>query len=200
MVALLSPLLWPPAPLCSLLPSLLLLNAAAAATALPPQPWRWLGPPAPGAALPALTIGLRRARPELLAARLLEVSDPRSASYGRYLSVDEVAALAAPAPTTVRAVTDWLRGHGLEPRRSRGGDYLELTDAPVAAVAAALGAEFFEYEAGGRVVHRAPAGAAALPPKLREHVDGIFPLRVLPPRRRSHAVKSTELAQNVGPL
>jgi hypothetical protein len=118
----------------------------------------------------------------------LEVSDPGGPYYGQYLSIDEVAALAAPAPESVRVVTEWLRSHGLEPTVSRSGDWVELANAQIAAVSEALATSFFEFEAEGsdRRVHRAPAGAV-LPLALREHVDdgAIFPLKVLPPRGSS---------------
>ena len=174
---------------------LLLGGMAALCTPARADEWRRVGPAAPGATLPSLVIGLRHADPGALAARLRQVSEPGSEQYGRYLTIEQVAALAQPAPGAAEAVTAWLREHGLEPRQSRSGDYLRLDGpVPIAAVARALGAEFFEYEraGSGRRVHRAPAGAA-LPPHLLAHVDGIFPLRVLPParrRRRSRAARA----------
>ena len=41
----------------------------------------------------------------------LEVSDPSSPNYGNYLTMDQVAALSAPEPHHVQAVTSWLDGH-----------------------------------------------------------------------------------------
>lgn len=60
-----------------------------------------------------MQIGLKEQNLEKLQERLLEMSNPDHADYGKHMSRDEVEALTAPSAKTVSAVNDWLASHGV---------------------------------------------------------------------------------------
>lgn len=110
---------------------------------------RSLGRTAPDASV-SVVVGFAWRQPEELARLLRDVRDPRSPSYGRYLSAQEFAQRFAPRAREVAAAARHLRRAGLsvvEVSRSR---LLLAARGRAAAVERALGTALVEVVDGGR--------------------------------------------------
>lgn len=59
-------------------------------------------------------IGLKEQNLDKLQKRLLEMSDPNHADYGKHMSLAEVEEMTAPSAKSVAAVTAWLASHGIK--------------------------------------------------------------------------------------
>lgn len=74
--------------------------------------------PASPQELIVLRIGLAQNDPKGLEQTLLEISDPASSSYGKYLSQDAILRFMQPTNNTVNAVKSWLSSHGISTNTS----------------------------------------------------------------------------------
>ncbi|KAG6016269.1 hypothetical protein E4U43_003986, partial [Claviceps pusilla] len=128
-----------------------------------------------------VAIGLAQHGFAALEEKLLQVSSPHHANYGKHLSSREVQQLVQPAPESVRAVRQWLAGS--EPLRdanitaSDAGDWLELTMS-VACLEELLQTEYWVFQ-------HAPTGSFAirslawsLPAHLVDVVEVVTPSNV----------------------
>ncbi|MGX5182158.1 S53 family peptidase [Streptomyces avermitilis] len=98
-----------------------------------------------------------------LAAYAKAVSDPNSASYGKYLSAQQAQARFGATKAQVAAVTDWLKSAGLKVTGSTQ-HYVTVTG-DVAAAEKAFGTQLHNYVKGGKT-YRAPAKTASAPAAL----------------------------------
>jgi subtilase family serine protease len=98
-----------------------------------------------------------------LAAYAKAVSDPDSASYGKYLSAKQADARYGATKAQVDAVTDWLKSAGLEVTGTTR-HYVSVTG-DVAAAEKAFGTQLHNY-AKGKKTYRAPAENASVPAAL----------------------------------
>ena len=104
----------PPASTMSLRGMCVLLGAGAASAlqvAAPPIEAPWTigsGSVAPSLVLPKLFVAIKEQNGAEVEKIALAASDPTSDSYGNHLSVDELAALTAPAAADVQKVRGWL--------------------------------------------------------------------------------------------
>ncbi|PIL23442.1 hypothetical protein GSI_14753 [Ganoderma sinense ZZ0214-1] len=122
-----------------------------------------------------LTIGFPSNNAEALQATLLDVSDPSSTNYGQHLSKAEVARLASPRPDSVKAITDWLGGHGLSVEsRSYSGETLTVR-VPVARANAILAANFTAYTHDTTNTTMIRTLSYSLPAYLHDHVAFVYP-------------------------
>lgn len=165
--------------------------AAAAASGPSRHPhWRIEGELAPEDSV-RLLFGLRARNESALFAKAAAVADPKSREFRRYLSLDAVRQLAAPADPErlMRWARAELRATQVEVTLSR--DFVTVV-APHAAVAAALSTGPFlshVHIASGRRVARA-ARRASLPAAVAGDVDvvqGVFDLLDSPRERRAAA-------------
>ncbi|EFW98614.1 alkaline serine protease [Grosmannia clavigera kw1407] len=109
--------------------------------------------------------------------RLMEISTPGSALYGKHMSAEEVADFFAPAPSAVSAVHEWLTGHGIAAERigqSANKQWLQF-DATVEEAEDLLLAEFFMWEHTETGAHDISTEEYHLPERIREHVDYVTP-------------------------
>jgi subtilase family serine protease len=84
---------------------------------------------------------------------LAAVSDPDSASYGKYLNSSQFASRYAPAAADVKTVTSWLTGQGLKVRDSlAGGLYVEASGT-TAQINKTFGTTVRDYTYQGKTVH-----------------------------------------------
>lgn len=75
-----------------------------------------------------LSIALKNQNLDTLSSFVAAVSDPRSASYGKYLTWEEVGEMVAPSPASLARVGRWLRSNGVDDFTSEGtGDFLAIT-------------------------------------------------------------------------
>lgn len=77
-----------------------------------PAQWSAAGKADQGAMMKA-SIGLKQSNIEALQAKLLDISNPDSPNYGKWLTQKEVEAYTAPKPSDVAAVKAWLAAAGV---------------------------------------------------------------------------------------
>ena len=99
-----------------------------------------------------------------LAAYAKAVSDPSSASYGKYLSAKKAQARFGATKAQVAAVKSWLRSNGLKVTGVTQ-HYVSVTG-DVAAAEKAFGTQLHNYTKGAKT-YRAPAKAASVPESLK---------------------------------
>ncbi|MET9480079.1 S53 family peptidase [Streptomyces sp. NPDC006638] len=92
-----------------------------------------------------------------------EVSDPSSASYGKYLSARQAAARFGPTADQVARVTAWLKSAGLKVTGTQP-HYLTVTG-DAAAVEKAFSTQLHDYAKGGHT-YRAPVATPSVPDSL----------------------------------
>ena len=155
--------------------------------------WRELGRSDPLAELPqTLSFALRQRNLDRLRDVVSKVSDVGHDEYGRYLDLDELAALVAPPRADLQAVLRTLRealpsSRALTVGRTR--DVVSVHGARVSEVEALLGARLVHYEhkGSGLHVHRALGGGGGggtagytLPRSLRRTVEVVSALDHMP--------------------
>ncbi|WP_305783421.1 S53 family peptidase [Symbioplanes lichenis] len=103
---------------------------------------------------------------------LARLSDPDSASYGKWLTGEQFRARHAPAASDVRAVTSWLEGQGLRLRGTvAGGLYVEASGT-TAQVDKTFGTTVRDYTYQGKTVH-ANSTDLSLPADAPAVISGI---------------------------
>ncbi|KAJ7639495.1 family S53 protease [Roridomyces roridus] len=124
-------------------------------------------------------VNLRMALPSKdaagLHATLLDVSDPKSANYGKHLSKDEANAFLAPTADAVSTVQEWLSSKGLVGTVSAGaGDWLSVS-ANVSTANELLSAKYetFQHIDSGKTYHRTLS--YSLPAEVTNLIDHIHP-------------------------
>ncbi|MBW8737109.1 MAG: S8/S53 family peptidase [Streptomyces turgidiscabies] len=105
------------------------------------------------------------------------VSDPRSASYGKYLTAAQVQRRFGASPAQVAAVKAWLKSAGLEVTGVTA-HYVTVTG-DVAAAEKAFSTQLHNYAKGTRT-YRAPAKAASAPESLNGAVLTVTGLDTAP--------------------
>jgi subtilase family serine protease len=105
-------------------------------------------------------------------ATLKAISDPSSASYGKWLSNQAFDAQYAPAKTSVTAVQDWLRGQGFTVTQTLpSGMYVEASGT-TAQVEKVFGSTLKNYSYQGKTV-RANSSELSLPASTPAAVTGV---------------------------
>ncbi|KAI0788230.1 subtilisin-like protein [Fomes fomentarius] len=133
-----------------------------------------LHPASPGSSI-ELTLGLPPSNVEGLHAALLDVSDPDSPNYGKYLSKSEVEAFVAPTPESVKVITDWLSKTNIKPKVvSPSGDMLRV-DVSVQAANALLAANYTEFEDQTTNQTIVRTLSYSLPADVQKHLQFIYP-------------------------
>lgn len=90
-----------------------------------------------------LSIAMQQQNIAKLESELAKVSTPGKASYGKYLSMEEVNALFAPSNKSISAVISWLSKSGIN--ATTDGNYVDLTTT-VGTANSLLGAKFANYQ------------------------------------------------------
>lgn len=127
-------------------------------------------------ALLPMRIGLRQNSHALSRAEewLMAISDPSSPAYGRHWSQEDVIKAFEPADETLRAVTEWLAGHGIEHFTHTENRQWLAFDLPAHQAEKFLQTRYFEHRnSKGRF--EVSCDEYSLPPALREHVDFVMP-------------------------
>ncbi|RPD54225.1 family S53 protease-like protein [Lentinus tigrinus ALCF2SS1-7] len=106
---------------------------------------------------------------------LYDVSDPKSANYGKYLSKAEVEAFVAPKPDSVKAVTDWLGQHNIHSQTvSPSGDMLRI-DVPVSTANTLLAANFTVFKDQSSNVTLTRTLSVTIPDDVAPYLEFIYP-------------------------
>jgi subtilase family serine protease len=103
------------------------------------------------------------------------VSNPRSASYGKYLTPAAFRAKFAPSQADVGAVQSWLRGQGFTVDYTPTNNHYVAAEGTVAQVQTAFATRLNLYQVRGQTV-RAPAADVTIPSSLASVVSGVVGL------------------------
>ncbi len=132
-----------------------------------------------GPASPSADVGFRvylgwrdESAVEALAAA---VSDPRSPSYGKYLSPGAFRSAFAPTASSVGAVKNWLVHEGFSVVHTPANHHYVSAEGTVGQAAAAFGTSFGMYQADGLTV-RSPSTDVSIPSSLAGIVSGVIGL------------------------
>jgi tripeptidyl-peptidase-1 len=119
----------------------------------------------------SLTIGLAQQNLDQLASKLLAVSTPGNAAYGKHLDVDDVNAMFAPTAEAKQAVQSWLTNAGVS-KVSSDGHWVTFSST-VGKANSLLNTTFLTYQNGG--VSKVRTTQYSVPDELMEHIDLISP-------------------------
>lgn len=115
-------------------------------------------------------LGLRdQATAESLA---LAVSDPRSSSYGQFLTPSQFNDRFAPSSSDVSAVSSWLQSQGLSVDFVPSNNHYVAAEGTVAQVQTAFGAQLARYAVNGKSL-RAPSSDLMVPGSLAGTISGV---------------------------
>lgn len=118
-----------------------------------------------------LSIAMQQQNIAQLESMIAKVSTLGSASYGKYLDMEEVNALFAPSNQSVSAVMAWLSKAGIN--ATTDGDYVDLTTT-VGTANSILGANFLNYQ-DTTGVSKLRTLQYSVPDSLSSHIDLITP-------------------------
>ncbi|MFI7098745.1 protease pro-enzyme activation domain-containing protein [Streptomyces sp. NPDC050161] len=135
-----------------------------------------------------------------LAAYARAVSDPHSASYGKYLSPDQVKARYGATHEQIAKVTDWLKSSGLKVTGT-GSRYLTVKG-DASAAERAFATDLHNYRKDGHTYH-APSATASAPGALSDAVLTVTGLDNAPRLARHHSTElppPSDVFRNAGPF
>lgn len=137
-----------------------------------PASWTATGDANPETVL-KMHIGLKQNNIKGLEAKLLDVSNPQSTNYGKWLSKDELESYTKPTDETVTLVKTWLASHGIESSSSATPDWLEIS-VPVSKAESLLNTRYSLFTADNKNFVPGTLGYS-LPELLHSHIDDIQP-------------------------
>jgi tripeptidyl-peptidase-1 len=111
--------------------------------------------------------------------RLMEISDPRHADYGKWLSIEQITEIMAPAQANIDIVTNYLQSHGVQSEVFVTRDMV-IANISIATLESMLQTKFRSYERKGLTVFRVDR-AYRLPLEVAQVVDIVDPLIRFPP-------------------
>lgn len=103
------------------------------------------------------------------------VSDPKSASYGQYLTPQQFRQKFSPSQSQVNAVQSWLRSQGFSIVYTPQNNHYVSAEGTVAQAAAAFGTSFGMYSVDGLTL-RAPSSDISVPSSVAGSVSGVIGL------------------------
>jgi subtilase family serine protease len=103
------------------------------------------------------------------------VSDPRSSSYGKYLTPQDFRKRFAPSQQQVGAVQSWLRSQGFKIDYTPQNNHYVEAEGTVAQAQTAFGTSFGMYKVNGKTV-RAPSSDVSVPDSVAASVSGVIGL------------------------
>jgi subtilase family serine protease len=132
-----------------------------------------------GAANPSDSIGFRVYlgwnNPSAVESLARAVSDPKSASYGRYLTAQQFRQQFAPSQAQVGAVQNWLRSQGFSVVYTPQNNHYVSAEGTVAQAAAAFGTTFGMYSVDGLTL-RSPSRDLTVPTSIAGSISGVLGL------------------------
>ncbi|KAI0506816.1 subtilisin-like protein [Xylaria bambusicola] len=149
----------------------------------------------PAKAVLPMRIGLKQSNLEAGHQRLMEISNPESADYGKHMSAEEVITFFAPNENSVDAVQDWLQSEGISPDRitlSANKQWVQF-DATADEVENLLFADFYVWEHSDGSTDLS-TDSYHVPSKIQEHIDYVTPGTRL--RSRQHAAKEKKMKRS----
>jgi subtilase family serine protease len=113
--------------------------------------------------------------PAAAAALAAAVSDPKSSSYGHYLSPAQFRKQFAPAASNVAQVQNWLKSQGFSLTYTPKNGHYIAAEGSVAQLQTAFGVSFANYLVQGQLV-RAPSSDVSVPSSLANIVSAVIGL------------------------
>ncbi|KAK2608358.1 hypothetical protein QQS21_003043 [Conoideocrella luteorostrata] len=140
-----------------------------------PSQWKSSGTPNPKT-LMKMQIGLKQKDMAGLQKKLMDISDPNSANYGKWLSKEELESYTAASEESVKQVKTWLATFGIKDGDiSRPtADWIEV-NVPISQAETMLKSkyELYTHDGTGQTLPR--TNEYSIPQSLHEHVDTIQP-------------------------
>ncbi|XP_056152046.1 tripeptidyl-peptidase 1 [Lampris incognitus] len=148
---------------------------------LVPVDWAHVGRVSPTEEL-ELTFALKQQNVGLLEKTLRLLSDPDSAQYGKYLSLEEVSSLVRPTELTQKFVRQWLQSHGVTNcQTTHTQDFLQCTMTAKVAETLLQGIKFHRFIRDGHSVVRS-SSPYSVHETVLEHLDFVGGVHRFPPR------------------
>jgi len=113
--------------------------------------------------------------PEGAVALAKSLSDPRSSSYGKYLTANQFRARFAPSAADTAKVQNWLRGQGFDVQYTPKNNHYVSAEGTVAQLQAAFNAQFAMYNVPGATL-RAPSSEVSVPSQFAGVIKGVYGL------------------------
>lgn len=141
---------------------------------LPAVPSGWaLKSAAPADLKINMQIALKEQNLDKLQQRLLQISNPDHADYGKHMSRAEVEAMTAPSDKTVAAVTSWLASHGVTSSKVSNG-FIKV-DVTVSQAQQMLGTEYGVYHNADKDQFTVRTTEYSLPKSVHSEIAMIQP-------------------------
>jgi tripeptidyl-peptidase-1 len=131
-----------------------------------------------------VTMSLTKSNDATMTKLFNEVSDPKSARYGQFLSTEEVQAMTRPSKESVKAVESFLLEHDVEFTTSPMGHTITL-EPTVAQASKMFGANFSLVVSESTKQTATVGDKVTLPASLSAHVEAVYGVHglPLPPRK-----------------
>ena len=113
--------------------------------------------------------------PDGAAALAKAVSDPRSGSYGQYLTSNQFRSRFAPSAADTAKVRNWLKSQGFDITYTPANNHYINVEGTLAQAAAAFGSQFGVYQVQGQLV-RSPMSDLSIPSELAATVKAVIGL------------------------
>lgn len=141
----------------------------------PLSQWRTVGSAPPETHM-NIHIGLKQGDIRGLERTLLDISDPKSTNYGKWLNKSQVESYTQASEVTVRLVRDWLSSSGIPSQAISQPlpDWLEV-NAPLSQIQGLLNSNYkvFQHRDTNRTILRTTE--YSVPESLHQHIDTIQP-------------------------
>ena len=149
--------------------------------------WRQSAEPVNRSEALRVVLALKRRNMDQLDALFWSISDPRSMGYGNRMSAEAVRALISPGAQAIRAVTEWLKQHGVaQVAVSAHEDYITV-DATVGQLEQLFGLQFKVYmNRDGKTLTRS-MDKVVIPEQITDVVALVLGIADLPePLQKQH--------------
>jgi subtilase family serine protease len=113
--------------------------------------------------------------PDAAVALARAISDPKSASYGKYLTANQFRVRFAPSASDTAKVQNWLRSQGFDVQYTPKNNHYISAEGTVAQLQTAFNVPFALYKVQGKMV-RSPAADVSIPSELAGSVSAVLGL------------------------
>ncbi|CEJ81877.1 hypothetical protein VHEMI01984 [[Torrubiella] hemipterigena] len=138
-----------------------------------PEGWSSTGNTHPDTML-RMQIGLKQSNVKGLEQKLLDISNPSSPNYGKWLTKEQIDAYVKPDDKSVNVVKDWLASHGIKDVTHSAVDWIEVK-VPVSTAEKLLNTKYSTYKDSKSGVELPRAIEYSLPASLHQHIDTVQP-------------------------
>lgn len=138
-----------------------------------PAGWEHKHAAAPDAKI-TLHVGLKENNLDQLQKRLLEMSDPYHANYGKHMTRQEIETLTRPSDATISNVQEWLKSHGVAIEGPVNSGFLKVR-ATVEQANRMMDTTYGVFHNVAQNTSSLRTTSYSLPAKLRQHITTIQP-------------------------